>query len=132
MKSPKTLASVAILALAASCSGLSREAKEIVGDYYNTELSQTEPVMELHKDGTCVIRAIRPGVLTYSVDGRWNVEHDSLVMTLDPSTLSSRGDASLVGHIPSRYAVRIIEHNDFNMTLEQGGATYLYTRHNTK
>lgn len=132
MKLSKTLAATLILALAAACNGLSREAKEIVGDYYNTELSQTEPVMELRRDGTCVIRAIRPGVLTYSVDGRWNVENDSLVMTLDPATLSSRGDAALVGHIPTRYAVRIVEHNDFNMTIEQGGATYLYTRHNTK
>lgn len=132
MKTPRMMAAALGVAALTACSGLSREAREIVGDYYNTELSQTEPVMELRKDGSCVIRAIRPGVLTYSVDGRWNVENDSLVMTLDPATLQSKGDATLVGHIPARYAVRIIEHNDFNMTLEQGGATYLYTRHNTK
>lgn len=120
------------LLAATACGGLSSEAKQIAGDYFNTELSQTEPVMELGKDGRCVIRAIRPGVLTYSVDGTWNVENDSLVIMLDPSTLQSRGDSTLIGDIPERYAVRIIDHTDFNLTLEQGGASYLYTRHNSK
>jgi len=133
MKSPLIVAGCAAgLMVLSACSGLSSEAKQIVGDYFNTELSQTEPVMELRKDGKCVIRAIRPGVLTYSVEGKWNVENDSLIMDIDPTTLHSRGDSTLVGDIPTRYAVKIIEHSDFNLTLEQGGATYLYTRHNSK
>ncbi|MDE5826647.1 MAG: hypothetical protein K2H57_03645, partial [Duncaniella sp.] len=83
----------------AGCSRLSSEAKEIVGTYYNTELSQTEPVMELRNDATCVIRAIKPGVLSYSVDGKWNVEHDSLIVRLDPGSLKFVGDSTLIGHI---------------------------------
>ena len=122
------LAATAILCLSA-CSKLSDEAKAIVGTYYNTELSQTEPVMELRADGTCLVRAIRPGVLTYSVEGTWNVMADSLKMELNPSTLVCEGDSLLVGRIPGRYASKIIDHNDFNLQLEQGGATYLYQRH---
>ena len=44
-----TLSLTAVGLLASSCSGLSKEAKEIVGTYYNTEISQTEPVMVLRK-----------------------------------------------------------------------------------
>ncbi|MCM1163974.1 MAG: hypothetical protein NC339_06985 [Muribaculaceae bacterium] len=116
--------------LTASCSRLSSEAKEIVGSYYNPELSQNEPVMELRSDGTCLVRAIRPGVLTYSVEGQWNVRNDSLVMELDSNTLKTDGDPHLVGKIPTTYSSKIIDHSDFNLQLEQGGATYLYQRHN--
>lgn len=49
--------------LATSCGDLSSEAKQIVGNYIIPEISQTEPVMELKRDATCVVRAIKPGVL---------------------------------------------------------------------
>lgn len=129
MRLTRILLATLIILAAASCSKLSKEAKEIVGSYYNTELSQTEPVMELRDDGTCLVRAIRPGVLTYSVGGRWNVERDSLIMQLDPATLEADGDTMLIGRIPTHYASKIIDHTDFNLQLEQGGATYLYQRH---
>lgn len=118
----------ATTAMVCSCSQISREAREITGFYYNTELSQTEPVMELRPDGRCVVRAIRPGVLTYSVEGSWDVRNDSLVMKLDPSTLTSDGDAHLIGNVPDRYASKIIGHSEFSLQLEQGGAVYLYQR----
>lgn len=53
-KTPLLLVSAG-LAFLQSCSGLSPEAKEIVGNYYNPELSQTEPVMELHSDASCIV-----------------------------------------------------------------------------
>lgn len=112
------------------CNRLSKEAKEIVGTYYNAEISQTEPVMQLHKDASCVITAIKPGVLTYSVDGKWNVENDSLILELDPSTLTYEGDSTLIGDIPSRVAQHVVGHNDFSLQLENGGVTYLYQRRN--
>ncbi|MCH5327004.1 MAG: hypothetical protein J1E29_07370 [Duncaniella sp.] len=129
MKLVNTLPVIAAALILAGCSKLSKEAKEIVGSYYNTELSQTEPVMELRADGTCLVRAIRPGVLSYSVEGHWNVKRDSLLMTLNPATLQTEGDSLLVGKIPERYASKIVGHTDFNLQLEQGGATYLYQRH---
>lgn len=129
----KKILLVAVMAvILSSCSHLSKEAKEIVGTYYNTELSQTEPVMELRKDGTCLVRAIRPGVLSYSVDGTWNVVNDSLVMTLDPASLQCDGDSTLVGNIPENYARKIADHSEFNLQLEQDGAVYLYQRHSVK
>lgn len=119
----------ALCAALCSCSKLSSEAKKIIGAYYNPEISLNEPVMDLRSDGTCLVRAIRPGVLTYSVEGKWNVVNDSLVMQLDPSTLECDGDSQLVGNIPAKYARKIIDHSDFNLQLEQDGVTYLYQRH---
>ena len=121
---------LAALTLMCGCSNLSKEAKEIVGTYYNTELSQTEPVMELHKNASCIIRAIKPGVLTYSVEGKWNVENDSLIIDLGPASLTFEGDSTLIAHIPTRVAQKVVGHNDFSLQLETGGITYLYQRRN--
>lgn len=120
----------AVLAAAAfsSCSGLSSQAKEIVGIYYNPELSQTDPVMELRSDGKCTVRAIKPGVLTYSVDGEWNVENDSIIFDLDPASVKAEGDKAFMGTIPSHYSRRVAGYNEFNLQLEQDGVVYLYQR----
>lgn len=92
------------------------------------EISQTEPVMELNRDATCVVRAIKPGVLSYSVEGTWNVENDSLIMVLDSSTLKAEGDTLMIGEIPSRSARRIMEFSDFSLQLENEGVVYYYKR----
>lgn len=124
-----SLATVGMLC-ASSCSGLSSEAKEIVGTYYNTELSQTEPVMVLNDDAKCVITAIKPGVLTYSVEGTWNVKNDSLIVELNPESITYEGDSTLIGSIPLRVAQKLISHNEFSLQLENGGVSYLYQRRN--
>lgn len=121
------LIAVSLLAVS-SCSGLSSEGKKIAGKYLIPEVSQNEPVMELNRDATCLVRAIKPGVLTYSVSGKWNVEDDSLVMWLDPTTLQVSGDSSLVGNIPEKSARKIVEYNEFNLQLESDGVTYYYKR----
>lgn len=118
-----------VIALTA-CSRLSKEAKQIVGTYYNPELSQTEPVMQLRKDATCTITAIKPGVLSYSVDGKWNVENDSLIIELAPKSVRFEGDSTLIGSIPARAARKVVSHNDFSLQLESGGVCYLYQRRN--
>lgn len=117
-----------VAAAVSGCSKLSSEAKEIVGNYYNTEVSREQPVMELNKNATCVVRAIRPGVLTYEVDGTWNVERDSLIMTMDPSTLHYEGDSSLIGEIPTKVVRKITDYNEHTLQLEHNGVTYLYQR----
>lgn len=86
--------------------------------------------MELHKNASCIIRAIKPGVLTYSVEGKWNVENDSLIIDLDPASLTFEGDSTLIAHIPTRVAQKVVGHNDFSLQLETGGITYLYQRRN--
>ena len=97
----------------ASCSHLSKEARQIIGTYYNPELSQTEPVMQLRKDATCTVTAMKPGVLTYSVDGNWDVANDSDHRT-HPGSIHFDGDSTLIGDIPTRVARKIISHNDFS------------------
>ena len=84
--------------------------------------------MELRNDATCVIRAIKPGVLSYSVDGKWNVEHDSLIVRLDPGSLKFVGDSTLIGHIPEKIAQKVVSYNDFTLQLETDGISYLYQR----
>lgn len=128
MKNITKLSLAALLPLLCACNHLTREAKEIVGVYYNPEISQTEPIMELNRDGSCVITAIKPGVLTYSVEGEWNVERDSLTMELDPSTVKSEGDSTLIGSIPAHFARKVISFTDYDLQLEQDGVTYLYQR----
>lgn len=127
--------SIALLLLGATfgltgCNHLSKEARQIVGTYYNPEISQTDPVMRLRKDATCVITAIKPGVLTYSVEGTWNVENDSLIVSLAPESITFEGDSTLIGQIPVRFARRVASHNDFTLQLENGGISYLYHRRN--
>ncbi|WP_168185166.1 MULTISPECIES: hypothetical protein [Duncaniella] len=132
MKSARTAIRLSVIVACAmnlcACSHLSKEAEEIIGTYYNTELSQTDPVMELHKDAKCIIRAIKPGILTYSVDGKWNVENDSLIVTLDPESMTFEGDSTLIGRIPTRIAQKVVSYNDFSLQLETDGITYLYQR----
>lgn len=112
----------------AGCSHLSSEAKEMVGDYYIPEVSQDEPLMELNSDGTCMIRAIRPGVLTMSVPGKWNVLRDSLMVQLDEKGLVTTGDSTLVGNIPSEIKKAVVEFNGTTLTLEYDGVQYVYLR----
>lgn len=123
-----TLSLIMAWLVVASCGNLSREAKKIIGEYMIPEISQTEPVMELNRDATCVVRAIKPGVLSYSVEGTWNVENDSLIMVLDSSTLKAEGDTLMIGEIPSRSARRIMEFSDFSLQLENEGVVYYYKR----
>lgn len=119
---------LACAALVSGCSKLSPEAKEITGVYFINEVSQTEPLMELRPDATCLIRAMKPGVLTYSVEGTWNVVTDSLVLNLDPSTLIYEGDSSFIGPIPTEVKQRVIGHSDFSLELQNDGIEYLYQR----
>ncbi len=113
-----------------SCGGLSKEAKAIVGTYYNTEVSQSEPVMVLKKNADCTVTAIKPGVLTYSVNGTWNVKNDSLVMELDPTSITYEGDSTYIGVVPTRVAQKIVGSTMFALQLEKDGVSYMYQRRN--
>lgn len=123
---------IALLGLAflglSSCSGLSSKAKEMVGDYYINEVSTDEPVMQLKKNGTVIQRAIMPGVLSYSVKGKWNVVDDSLVIKNDPTPIDVEGDSTLIGVIPERMSKAVVAFTGSSLTLRSGGADYVYYR----
>lgn len=128
MKKITTILGLAAVAALTGCNPLSDEAKEITGNYYIYEISDDQPLMELRPDATCTVRAIRPEVLTYSVEGKWNVRNDSLVILLDSATLKWDGDSSLIGEIPARLDKKLISHTDFALELETDGINYIYSR----
>ncbi len=120
---------MAILASLTSCDKISDEARQLAGKYYIYEISTVDPLYELREDGTCSLRAIRPGVLTYQVDGKWAVKGDSLIAELDPSTIVWEGDSSLIGNVARHYCRHIVNSSDLSLTVEKDGITYLYHRH---
>lgn len=123
-----TIAATMAGSMLCGCSRLSSEAKEMVGNYFIPEVSQDTPIMELNDDGTCIQRAIRPGVLTMSVPGKWNVLRDSLIMEFDPSGLQTQGDSTLVGNIPLTLKKAVVDFNGSTLTLEYDGVQYVYLR----
>lgn len=119
----------AITALAlCSCSPLSDEAKEMVGNYYINEVSVEKPVLELRDDGTVLQHAIKPGVLSYAAKGTWNVERDTLFIEFEPQAIDIVGDPTLVGSIPKHLNRAIIDFNGITLTLRSEGADYIYHR----
>lgn len=125
----KSIIMLMVVAIAcAGCHRLSSEAKKMTGNYFIPEISEDEPLLELRKDATCTLRAIKPGVLTYSVDGYWNVLNDSLIADLDPSTISWEGDSSLIGEITPHYTRGIVSFNEVTLTVEKDGVQYVYHR----
>ncbi len=125
MISKKLLALISV-PLAVACSPISDEARKIAGNYYIPEVSDKTPLMELNTDGTCVVRAVRPDVLTYSVEGRWDVKRDSLLIELDPATLQWEGDKSLIGDIPARLGKKVLSFTNNQLSLESDGINYVY------
>lgn len=64
----------------------------MVGKYYIPAISDTRPLIELNADNRSVIRAIRPGEISFFVEGEWHVEGDSLIfITTLPQSPSRRG-----------------------------------------
>lgn len=108
------------------CSGMSREEKELIGDYYNQQLSDKLPMFELKDDGTSVVRNIDPGVLVMEIDGTWSLTGDSLVIVNDQLTLRLQGDTSIVGEIAPRVARRIVSHDGRNIIMSKDNIEYLY------
>lgn len=126
MKQRLLVASAAI-GLLAGC-GLSSREKEMVGNYFISEISDIEPLYELHGDGTSVMRAIRPEVLTCWVEGRWHIDGDSLILENDLSTVRFEGDRSLMGEVADRAAYHITDFNGTSLTLRKDGIDYVYHR----
>ena len=117
------------LLLLASCGGLTDQEKRMVGKYYIPALSDTHPLIELNADGTSVLRAIRPGDITYSVTGVWKVDNDSLIIESDSTSITIEdGDPGLVGHVSRRVAYPIKRYSESTLSIERQGITYDYHR----
>lgn len=118
-----------LLSLLAACGGLSEQEEKMVGKYYIPALSDTNPLIELNSDRTSVLRAIRPGDITYSVTGVWKVENDSLIIESDSTSITIEdGDPGLVGHVSRRVAYPIKDFNESTLSIQRQGITYDYHR----
>lgn len=84
---PASAIAIAALSLSA-CGGLSDKEKQMVGNYYIPAVSDTRPLLELGNKRDAVIRAIRPGELSYCVTGKWELSGDTLVIQTDPSSIT--------------------------------------------
>lgn len=115
--------------LMAACGGLSDEEKAMIGNYYIPAVSDTHPMIELRADRSAVLRAIRPGDISYSVPGKWKLHADSLVIVTDPTSITVEdGDPALVGTVAKRVAYPIKSYNETTLTIERQGITYDYHR----
>lgn len=77
--------------------------KEIAGDYFNAQLSDELPVLELNENRKSVVRNIAPDVLVMEVDGTWSIVGDSLIIINNLNTVRLKGDTSIVGNIAPRF-----------------------------
>lgn len=115
--------------LLASCGGMTDREKAMAGKYYISALSDTHPVIELNDKNRSVLRAIRPGELSFSVEGTWHVEGDSLIIVNDStSIIIEEGDPALVGSIAPRVAYPILRADETMMRIERSGVIYDYQR----
>lgn len=122
-------AALSALIVATGCNGLSDYEKGLVGSYYNTALSDMKPAIELHKDRTAVVRAIRPGDLTYSVSAQWEATEDSLILVPDASSIViEEGDPAAVGNVAPRLSWPIVKCNEQTLTLVRENNTIDYKR----
>ncbi len=112
------------------CNRLSEEARQMTGVYYQTAVSENEPVMELNDNGSCTVHAIKPGVMSYTVNGTWNVENDSLLIETEGVAASVTGDTTVIriGRIPTRISYAIADFNGLSLTLRRDGNDYVYVR----
>ena len=115
--------------LLASCGGMTDRENAMTGKYYISALSDTHPVIELNDKNRSVLRAIRPGELSFSVEGTWHVEGDSLIIVNDSTSITiEEGDPALVGSIAPRVAYPILRADETMMRIERSGVIYDYQR----
>ena len=120
---------VCMAAILTSCGGMSKQEKAMVGKYYIPAISDTRPLIELNADNRSVIRAIRPGEISFFVEGEWHVEGDSLIFHNDASPITiEEGDPGLVGNVAPRVAYPILNFDETTLRIERQGAIYDYHR----
>ncbi len=112
-----------------ACGGMSKREKQMVGHYYIPAVSDTSPLLELGEENNSVMRAIRPGELSFSVSGKWHVEGDSLIIVNDASSITIEdGDPGLVGDVAERVAYPIVAFEENILRIARQGVIYDYYR----
>ncbi len=123
------IAAVAVACTLTACGGLSDREKQMVGNYYIPAISDTKPMLELGKDRSAIVRAIRPGELTYNVGGKWKLNRDTLVIETNPASITiEEGDPAMVGTVAPRLAYPVVAFNENTLSLSKQGVTYDYHR----
>ncbi len=118
-----------VMLLLGSCGGMTDQEKAMIGKYYISAVSDTHPLLELEEGNTAVVRAIRPGELSFSVEGVWHVRNDSLVIDNDVSSIAiEEGDPALVGNVSEHVSWPIRHYDETTLRLERGGIIYDYHR----
>lgn len=111
------------------CGGMSDREKSMIGKYYIPAVSDTHPLIELNDDNKAVIRAIRPGELSYFVTGVWKVRDDSLIIENDASSITiENGDPGMVGTVAPRVAYPIVSYDETVLRINRSGIIYDYHR----
>ena len=129
LKISNLLLSATAAAMISSCGGMSDREKAMIGKYYIPAVSDTHPLIELDDKNHSVLRAIRPGELSFSVEGTWHVEGDSLVIVNDASSITiEEGDPTLVGSVAPRVAYPIDNSDETSMRISRHGVIYDYQR----
>lgn len=101
----------------------------MVGNYYIADISDSRPLIELHADGSSLMRAIRPGELSFFVTGQWSVDNDSLIIVNDVSSITiEEGDPAFVGEVSPRVAYPIENFDDTTLRIKKHGIIYDYHR----
>lgn len=121
---------VSLVTAAAGCDSLSGQEKRMVGDYYQSAISDNVPRYELRDDRSATVRMLVDGV-EVSVCGKWRVRKDSLVIDTDASTLAIDGGdlATVKIEVPGHIAHPIISFNDITLSLRHSdGLQYDYHR----
>ena len=118
-----------VMLLLGSCGGMTDQEKAMIGKYYISAVSDTHPLLELNEGNAAVVRAIRPGELSFSVEGVWHVRNDSLVIDNDVSSIAiEEGDPALVGNVSEHVSWPIRHYDETTLRLERGGIIYDYHR----
>lgn len=119
----------AVAMLFAACGGMSEQEKRMVGSYYIPDITDSRPLIELHADGSSLMRAVRPGELSFFVTGTWSVDNDSLIILNDASSITiEEGDPAFVGDVSPRVAYPIVRYDETTLCIEKHGVIYDYHR----
>ena len=128
-KASHGIAIAACITLITGCGGMTDREKQMVGKYYIPAVSDTRPMIELNNENRAVVRAIRPGELSFFVTGTWKVRNDSLIIENDASSITiEEGDPALVGTVASRVAYPILGYDETVLRINRGGIVYDYHR----
>lgn len=119
---------LALSSMLSSCGGMSRKEKDFVGSYYVPVISETTAAMELHKDGTSLLRAEIPGEINVEVPGKWHIHEGNLVIDNEAEHIKVNGDRRLLGRIAEKIVRPIKYYDKSRLVLVDRGLELAYRR----